>query len=261
LLTFPTIESVVSAQNMFDVDKEGGINISVTNAPLQDVLKNFCSTFNLDVKGVTASNESVSLSITKGTFDETLKRLMRGFNYVLMQDVTSAKLSLVLFGKAGRRKYVEETAAAGAATERPAHAVTATSPDHGRSSPSPRPATVSVQGNGSSRNSVSLERQKQLDEERAGPAMAFAKPVGAQSSTSSELPPIPPSTPGLEMPPAPPTLEQAKGAQSNVVVGENSSGRASLQTPPEIPVGPNSTQQKAIPKLNLKDFTPPSIPF
>jgi hypothetical protein len=261
-LTFSVIESIVNAEkNMFEVDKEGGITSMLTNASLQEVLKNFCSTFKLDLKGATASDETISLTITKGTFDETLKRLMRGYNYVLMQDATSAKLSLMLLGKADRRKYIEGSAGAPAATERVAHAPAAAPPGQRTLPPSPQPAPASVKDLALSRSPASAEHQRQPDEERVGSAVTSASPAHTQSSTSSAPPPMPPNISGLEMPPMPPTPEQAKGAQPNVVAGENSSGVTYLQAPPEIPADRNSTQPKTTPKVGLKDITPPPTPF
>lgn len=262
LLTTPAIQCVALEAHMFEIDKEGNINTTIANAPLQEVLENFCSTFNLELKGTVASNETISLSMPKSTFDETLKRLMRGYNYVLLQDATSDKFSIILIGKAERSKYSEERPATHAATEPPAYEQSTIPPPTQRGlPPSAQPTAVTARAADSSPAPAAMERQKQSDEEKAsGGEAAAARQVRTQSSASSTTPPAPPSISGLESPPMPPTLEQAKGNQARAATGEDSSHSHALDTPPEIPTTDSEAVQKARPKLDLKDLTPPSIP-
>jgi len=274
LLTFLSGPSLASEQKMFELTKEGSINATVVNAPLQEVLKSFCSTFNLEVKGMPGTDALVSLTITKGTLDDTLKRLLKGYNYVFMQDATSRKLAIMVLGKAERTKYVDAPQPSRAVAE-PVPSPTSLPPTRQSMTSALPPAPAPIHGAGSFTKTTTTDRQRQQGEEVVGPVIASARPVSMRSST---VPPIPPQIPGLEMPPVPPSLEEAKAASMNVVSvapsgteatnrippqipGENSSGQTSLETPPEIPAGGNSAQPKPKPKADLKDLTPPSMPF
>ena len=259
LLTLLARSSLASEQRMFELTKEGSINATVVNAPLQEVLKNFCSTFDLEVKGMPGTDALVSLTITKGTFDETLKRLLRGYNYVFMQDATSGKPAIMVLGKAERTKYVDAPPPSRAVAE-PVSSPTPLPPGRQSMTSALPPAPAPVQGAVSSPKTIATDHQSQQDEEGPGAVVASARPVSMPSLVNSTVPPIPPQIPGLEMPPMPPSLEEAKAASVNVV-GENSSGQASLETPPEIPAGGDAARQKPKPKADLKDLAPPSMPF
>lgn len=277
LLTFQTVLFAASGQSMFETDKEGSVTAHVENVPLAEVLKNFCATFNLDMKGTPANGESINFTITKGTFDEALKRLMRGHNYVLIQDVAARKPTLILLGKAERRN-VEDLPAARVATE-PSPYASAVPPSSQlgltATAPSPTPA---AQGSAVSSNTPSVEPRKPQGEESPASVVASAGPAHMPSPTSSATPPMAPNIPGVELPPMPPTLEEAKSTSSNVtpataftsrvtvdtplqIPTQNSSSQTSAQTPPQIPTGSGAAQQKAKPGLDLNDLTPPPIPF
>jgi hypothetical protein len=259
LLALLTGSSLASEQRMFELTNEGSITATVVNAPLQEVLKNFCSIFDLEVKGMPGIDALVSLTITKGTFDETLKRLLRGYNYVYMQDATSGKPAIMVFGKAERTKYVDAPPPSRAVAE-PMPSPTPLPPSRQSMTSALSPAPRPVQGAVSSPKTTATELQKPQAEEEPGSVVASARPVSMPSPANSTVPPIPPQIPGLEMPPIPPSLEEAKAASVNVV-GENSSGQASLETPPEIPAGGDAAQPKPKPKADLKDLAPPSMPF
>ena len=266
--------SFASEQRMFELDKEGSINATVVNAPLQEVLKHFCSTFNLEIRGMPGTDAVVSLSITKGTLDDTLKRLLRGYNYVFMQDATSRKPAIMVLGKAERTKYVDAPPPSRAVAE-PMPSPTPLPQSFQGMAPALPPAPASVQGTVPSPKTTATDLQRQQDEEGSGPVIASARPVSMRSAT---VPPMPPQIPGLEMPPIPPSLEEAKAANTSVaavgttgaetglerppqIPGENSSGQTSPETPPQIPTGGNQVQPKPQPRVDLKDLTPPSIPF
>ena len=277
LLTLQTVLFTASGQSIFETDKDGSVTARVVNVPLAEVLKNFCATFNLDMKGTPTNDESINFTITKGTFDEALKRLMRGHNYVLIQDTAAGKPTLILLGKAERRN-VEDVPVARVATEpSPYASVVPSSSQQGSTAVAPSP-TPAAQGSTLSSNAPSAEPRKPLGEESTASVVASARPAHVPSPTSSATLPMVPNIPGLELPPMPPTLEQAKSTKSSVTAAsastsqatvdtppqiptENSSSQTSAQTPPQIPTGSGTIQQKDNPGLDLKDLTPPPIPF
>ena len=277
LLTFQTVLFTASGQGIFETDKDGTVTARVVNVPLAEVLKNFCATFNLGMKGTPTNDESISFTITKGTFDEALKRLMRGHNYVLIQDAAAGKPTLILLGKAERRN-VEDLPAARMTTEpSPYASAVPSSSQEGLTAVAPSP-TPALQGSTLSSNAPSAEPRKPQGEESAASVVASARPTHMPSPASSATPPMAPNIPGLELPPVPPTLEQTKSPKSNVTAAtastsqaavdpplqiptENSSSQTSAQTPPQIPTGSDTTPQKAKSSLDLKDLTPPPIPF
>jgi hypothetical protein len=269
-VTLLTGSSFASGQGMFELDRKGSIRAHVVNAPLRDVMKNFCSTFNLEIKGMAGFDETISLTITEGTFDETLKRLLRGYNYVFMQDATSGKPAVLILGKAERTKYVDTPPPTRAAAE-PSPSPTPPAPIQQNMASALPVALVPVQGATSSPKTAATDQQRQQEEERQGAMTASARPtrIPMQSATippaptripmqSATIPPAPPQVSGLEMPPMPPSIEEAKAANTQ---GENFSALASVETPPEIPASGDTTQQKSRPKVDLRDLAPPPIPF
>ena len=266
LLTFQTLLFTASGQSIFETDKEGGVTARVVNMPLAEVLKNFCATFNLDMKGTPSNDESINFTITKGTFDEALKRLMRGHNYVLIQDVATGKPTLILLGKAERRN-VEDLTVARPATEPSPYASAVPSSSQGSltavAAPSPAPA---AQGSVLSSDTPSAEPRKPQGEESAASFVPSARPARMPSPVSSATPPMASNIPGLELPPVPPTLEQAKSTRPNVTAATTSISQATVDTPPQIPTQNSSGQTSAqippqIPTgLDLKDLAPPPIP-
>ncbi len=246
LLTLPTAQSLASERKMFELDREGSITARVINAPLSDALKDFCDTFNLDIKGRPAGDESVSLSVTGGTFDDTLNRLMRGYNYVLIQEAESHRPTLILLGKAERSKYVEQAPVASVVTSSPAYVPAATPTGQQGLSSAPFYAALPEQGDPLPSGAQTERPRTQLDGEKARPQVSSAGPAQhPQSQAGSATPPMPPDLAGLEPPPMPPALPQAPGEirpSPDVIV-----------TPPPDP--------KPKPKPDIRDLTPPPIPF
>ena len=204
---------------------------------------------------------------------------MRGHNYVLIQDAASGKPTLILLGKAERTKYTDDPPVARPAAGPSSYASpVALSSQLGALAAVAPPPSQAPQGRAPSYNAPSAEPRKQPDEGSATSVVASARPTYTQSPSNATMPPMPPNIPGLELPPMPPTLEQARTAQASVattvsstsqanvqgppqVPGENTSGQTSLQTPPSIPSSPGQDQQKAKPTVDLRDLTPPPIPF
>jgi hypothetical protein len=270
----PAGPQAAAAPPMFELDGQGRVTAAVTNVPFQQVLQNFCATFDLEVKGAPRIDDPINLTISKGTLHETLTRLLRGYNYVFMQDPGSKKPVVYVFGKAERSKHAD-TSPSSVAPAGPAQSPSPISPAQHTVTRAIPPASPPVQGTATANKTEAADGQRQQYEDAAGPVMASARPVTRQAAT---VPPSPPQIPGLEMPPIPPTLEEAKAANTSVaaigttsaetalerppqIPAENSSGQTPDEIPPQIPAGESQAQQKPKPKADLSDLTPPSIPF
>ena len=271
LLAFLSGSSLVSAQSVFEVDREGNIRANIVNAPLRDVLYSFCSRFNLEIKGTAPTSDTISLAITKGSVDETLKRLLRGYNYVLMRDTTARRSSVIIMGKTEGSKYADVPRPARAAPEVIPAPMPPPPASRGLTS-APAPAAGPVHDTVRHPKATTPGEQRHHAEETPSPLTASARAANRQIPA---VPPSPPSVPGFEMPPVPPTLEEARIANPTVAAvgianpetgvqrapqstAETSSGRTPIETPPQIPAGANQLQPN--PKPDLKDLTPPPIP-
>jgi hypothetical protein len=78
------------------------INMHVENRSLNDALRLMTEKKLFDIKGPIPSGETISVSFSSLTLDQALKKLMRGYNYVLMEQPASRKPLLVLMGKIQR---------------------------------------------------------------------------------------------------------------------------------------------------------------
>jgi hypothetical protein len=263
LITLTIHQTLATEKPVFEIDKGGAITAHATNARLQDLLKNFSTTFNIEVRGTPTTTEPININLSRATFDETLKRLLRGYNYVLIQDDQSKRPAVVILGKAERTKYVDEPSP----VQQQALAAAAPPPPSPASygTVSPQQSISPAQSPEPPRKSGSVDQPKKQDEPVTDNMVASARPG---RSLRSDTPPMPPQIPGLELPPMPPSLAEVRGSGQTVALdsppqipGENSSGQAALQTPPEMPAGDTTTQQKPKPTLDLRDLAPPSIPF
>ena len=276
LLALTAQRALAAEKPIFEIAKDGAITAQATNARLQDVLNSFSVMFNVEVRGIPATTEPITINLSRATFDETLKRLLRGYNYVQIHGEASGKPAVVILGKAERAKYVDEPSPARQAAV-PSTPAPAPSPGSYGTLPS-RPGTVPAQASTSPRKSGLVEQQKRQDEPaseavvassaRPGRALRSDMPLTPAQSAGHELPPAPPQIPGLELPPMPPSIEEVRGSGQTVALdsppqipAENSSGQAALQTPPEIPTSTTTIQEKPKPKLDLNGLAPPSIPF
>lgn len=238
----------VAAVTMFEVGSQKKITARIANAPLQDVLEALCSAFNVEIKGMPRSDEMVSLTITDATLEELLKRLLRGYNYVYMQDRQHAKPAIIVFGKTERPRYAEEP---------PGVRQTAMPP----SDPTPAPVQVIQQTTASASSQMPAPAQNSLIAGTApAPAATFGEPFGRslRMPGSSALPIAVP-----QMPPEPPPLSSA------TITGQSSvwSPPTSIEAPPQTPGGSSSGQifqeePSAGPEtpVDLQSLIPPSVP-
>ncbi len=94
-------------RNPIEVTRDGAVSGVFENAPLGDVLKSLSDRFPLDIRGPYSSSDPVSASFSGLTLDEALKRLLRGYNYVLMDGGASERRVLIFMSKSTRTPYAE----------------------------------------------------------------------------------------------------------------------------------------------------------
>lgn len=86
----------------FRVGRGGRISVRIANLPLNQVLRLMSERGLFDISGALPSDEAVSAVFLDLPLDEALKKLMRGYNYVLFREGTGQKPLLLLMGKAVR---------------------------------------------------------------------------------------------------------------------------------------------------------------
>jgi len=96
-----------NAAEPFKIKKDGMIDVDINNLPLNDTLRNLSGKISLELKGNPVGSEPINLSLSNISLDEMLKRMMRGYNYVLIRPDNSGKSILMVLGKAERTKYTD----------------------------------------------------------------------------------------------------------------------------------------------------------
>jgi hypothetical protein len=97
-------------QGLVKVTHDEKISADVENVPLSQVLNAMAASVGLEVKGNVPSGEMVSVNFSNLSLDEALKRLLLGYNYVLITSEQTGKASLMVMGRAERSKIVEAVA-------------------------------------------------------------------------------------------------------------------------------------------------------
>ncbi len=82
-----------------EITKEAKITATIENKPLQEALRMMADKNLFEIKGAVPAGEPVTVRLSNVTLDEALKKLMRGYNYVLMSQGVSRKPSLMVMGK------------------------------------------------------------------------------------------------------------------------------------------------------------------
>lgn len=84
-----------------------GIDADI-KGPLSETLRAMADKRLFDIRGPMPAGEEVSMQFSGLTLDEALKKLMRGYNYVLMEQGNAQKPVLVLLGRIQRGTYNEQ---------------------------------------------------------------------------------------------------------------------------------------------------------
>jgi hypothetical protein len=253
------------------------IDFRADNAPLNEVLRELGRRCDLDLKGIPIGPEPVSLDLTDATLEETLRKVLRGYNYVLMGPDSSGRGSLMILSKAQRTAYVPPAPPPAASLAVATRAQPAEGRQPGSTAPTPRVGGDAAAGTRPTAGPVFADTGGWGQRSTAHPSpspQAGNSPVFATSSlasvttqsgttttlsplpqaqgttqagaasTSPLVPPSPPPMEGLKLPPAPPVVPGTTGT--------NQPGGGSL--PPQVPS--TVTSQTGPP-----DLRPPQVPF
>lgn len=82
-----------------EITKEARITANIENKSLQEALRMMADKNLFEIKGGVPAGEPVTVRFSNVTLDEALKKLMRGYNYVLVGQGTSKVPSLTVMGK------------------------------------------------------------------------------------------------------------------------------------------------------------------
>jgi hypothetical protein len=240
-------------QSTFLLKRDGKIDAQINNQPLNQTLRELATKFSIDLKGISVGSEAVILNLSDVPLEELLKKMMRGYNYVLVRPEKSDRLMLMVLSRADRTKYVDTpapTASVSPPIPQPVpQLVPQAIPD---TTPQPRQT-----------QRLSIAPQRKDDPQPPFPSSGIGGSAGPSGSTygttaptsgstpsqaGSSSPPTPPSV-GLDpniLPPGPPGIV----AGGTPVEGSRGSSGAATTSGPET--GPTGSQP---------DPRPPQIPF
>jgi hypothetical protein len=99
-------------QDVFFLKKDGKIDARIESRPLNQTLRELATKFSIELKGISVGSEMVNLNLSDVPLEQLLKKMMRGYNYVLVRPERSDKLMLMVLSRADRTKYVDAPARA-----------------------------------------------------------------------------------------------------------------------------------------------------
>jgi hypothetical protein len=97
-----------TAKIVIDVLPDQTVSASIDNRTQAEVLRAMAGKNLFEIKGSLPPGETVSISFSGLTLDEALKKLMRGYNYVLLSQGPTQKPVLTVMGKVERAKATEQ---------------------------------------------------------------------------------------------------------------------------------------------------------
>jgi hypothetical protein len=108
------VEGHAAMPASLEVTHEEKINVNVENGSVAEMLRAMAEKKLFEIKGAVPGDQ-ITLRFSNLSLDEALKKIMRGYNYVLIRQGESGKPLLLLMGKIERSKAPEQTAARGPA--------------------------------------------------------------------------------------------------------------------------------------------------
>ncbi|HUJ68044.1 MAG TPA: hypothetical protein VLW86_00900 [Syntrophorhabdales bacterium] len=187
-----------------EVKDKDKISANVKNRPLDELLRTMSQKNLFEIRGPLPRGEGITVEFSNLTLEQALKKLMKGYNYVLMDQGASRKPLLMVMGPATRGAYGEQ----------------------GQAQPAPQPV---------------VNQPPVQNAPNAPPAPAIGQP-GPPPQRVPRVPPaagqeagIPPGQP--QQPVAQPVVNQPQpGAPPEVNSGPpNAGGQAAGQPQPEQP--------------------------
>ena len=211
------------------VSPDDRISADIKERPLAETLRAMADKKLFDIKGPLPTGEEITAQFSDLTLDQAIKKLMRGYNYVLMEQGVSQKPVLILIGKVQRGAYGEQPSSA---TQVVPSAVNANQPREAAYTPAT--AITSLPRAGNRRIQITALRNNRT---AAAPAAIPSEGPGALSGTEANKQPLAsaivveaPSKPedptaGQVQPPVQPGQSQAQPpTQSRPVQDEGNGG-------------------------------------
>ena len=256
-------------KDIINATKDGRITANIENKPLNGVLKDISEKFKLELKGSMVGSESVTLNASNLTLEEMLKKLMRGYNYVLIKPDKSDKTVLMVLSKAERTKYTEPSVAgivvAAPSTPPATVKMPTTPPTISSSVPIAPPSEAAKIG-----EKKDAEPVVPLYSGGAAPSTTGAAGSGdtvkiitstgaVKEISASLLPPMPPSLSGGDTPPSIPVI--TAGAQIDAPTSTSQPPTVGT-TGSTVPGGQQQQAgQQSTTSTDMKDLRRPQIPF
>lgn len=244
------------------------MDITIDNMPLEEVLRELSSIVPFELKGKISSDEIVSTSFKKVSLEEVLKRILRGYNYVLIKSDEKKPLLMVM-GKSERTKYQDTPVMITQKQDQ----MNAQQPSETQAPP----AFVRTREGGTARSALKTGRessngepQETKEEQPAQQESGIGVSLGSRSPKKqaivmtqpkplekSLIPPTPPVIVGIDVPPSPPAVEAAPTAEAppsipSTIAETSSSGQG--------PSSPPAATQESAPAKGIEDLRPPQIP-
>jgi hypothetical protein len=237
-LAFASVSYPACALESVSLSRTGAgiITVKAENSPLNGLVQELARKCGFDLKAPSLGSEGVYLDLTGSSLEDVLKKLLRGYNYVLIKEDGSGKGSLFVFGKVQR---VEISYPPPSAAPAPPGDTPVPSQSTGEAAASPAEQGFVDPGGGSPRSPGANQR---LGE--ASPSLSPAGAGGGSSRTTTQstspsggtpasttlTPPVPPQIAGLEPPPTIPSALLSGGAASQGGSASAGSGAAAAGT-------------------------------
>ena len=91
-----------------EVKDQDRISASAKNRPLDELLRILSQRDLFEIKGPVPQGEGITVEFSNLTLEQALKKLMRGYNYALLDQVTSRKPVLMVMGQVMRGASAEQ---------------------------------------------------------------------------------------------------------------------------------------------------------
>lgn len=119
VLCAPTAHAMTTSS--IEVTGEEKISASIENRTLNEMLRMMSEKKLFEMKGPVPGGDTITLSFSNLSLDEALKKIMRGYNYVLIKQGESRKPLLMIMGKTERSNYTEQPVSVARPVDRPAN--------------------------------------------------------------------------------------------------------------------------------------------
>jgi hypothetical protein len=246
------------SQSTFMLRPDGKISAQIDNRPLNQALRDLATKLSLDLKGISVGGETVNLNLSDASLEELLKKMMRGYNYVLVRPNKSERLMLMVLSRADRTRYVEPP-------------VQASSPPPALPQPVPQPASQAASG--VAPQPQQIQRSSSASPPRSATGGQAESTSGQSAQGEPSLPLIPSQAAGLSndiFPPMPPGFAVGGGVKAapggGSVSGTTGSGTTTSgpsTSNPGTPSDPGGSKPSPgqPSQTQLPDPRPPQVPF